>query len=168
MLEKALTCPNLHQLVTSSKLGKALTECRSDLMSSKLMFLNLYYSEIEDDSMRILGKLPRLVSLELGWESFVGVEMTCPANSFLCLKKLALIGLPKLREWRMESGTMPILSEVKLADCSCLQMVPEGLSGISTLRKLVIRRMPELKKRVTPSGHDFHKIRHVSSIIIED
>ncbi|XP_047949532.1 putative inactive disease susceptibility protein LOV1 [Salvia hispanica] len=38
MLQKALTCPNLHDLWISSKLGKALAECGSYLMSSKLRF----------------------------------------------------------------------------------------------------------------------------------
>ncbi|XP_047953824.1 putative disease resistance protein At1g59780 [Salvia hispanica] len=168
MLEKALTCPNLHDLGIRSKLGKALAECGSDLMSSKLRLLDLFGSEIEDDPMGILGKLPCLIRLRLYWESFVGEKMRCTTNSFLRLKRLTLRGLPKLREWRVESGAMPLLSKVKIADCSCLEMVPEGLRGISTLQKLVIKRMPELRKRVTPSGHDFHKICHVSSVIIED
>ncbi|XP_047949539.1 probable disease resistance protein At1g58602 [Salvia hispanica] len=168
MLEKALTCPNLHELRTMSKLGKALSECGSDLISSKLRLLDLFGSEIEYDPMGILGKLPCLIRLRLYWESVIGEEMIFPANSFLRLRRLTLRGLPKLREWRVEAGAMPLLSKVKIADCSCLEMVPEGLSGISTLQKLVIKRMPELRKRVTPSGHDFHKICHVSSIIIED
>ncbi|XP_042006742.1 putative disease resistance protein At1g50180 isoform X2 [Salvia splendens] len=168
MLEKALTCPNLHDLGISSKLGKALAECGSDVMSSKLRLLDLFGSKIEDDPMGILGKLPFLIRLRLYYESFVGEKMRCTANSFLRLKRLTLRGLPKLREWRVQSGAMPLLSKVKIADCSCLEMVPEGLSGISTLQKLVIKRMPKLRKRVMPSGHDFHKILHVSSIIIED
>ncbi|KAL1555910.1 putative disease resistance proteinisoform X2 [Salvia divinorum] len=157
MLEKALTCPNLHDLGISSKLGKALAECGSDLMSSKLRLLDLFGSEIEDDPMGILGKRPCLIRLRLYWESFVGEEMTFPANSFLRLKRLTLRSLPKLREWRVELGAMPLLSK------SCLEIVLVW----RLFQRLVIKRMPELRKRVLPSGQDFHKVRHVSSIIIK-
>ncbi|XP_047947517.1 probable disease resistance protein At1g58602 [Salvia hispanica] len=168
MLEKALTCPNLYDLSIWSKLGKALAKCGSDLLSSKLRCLDIFNSEIEDDPMGILGELPCLVTLQLGSESFVGEEMTCPANSFLRLKRLTLGGLPKLREWRVEAGAMPLLSKLKIKDCSSLEMLPGGFRGISTLQILVIKRMPKLRERVSPSGQDFHKVRHVPSIIIED
>ncbi|XP_042007458.1 probable disease resistance protein At1g59620 [Salvia splendens] len=137
MLEKALKCPNLQGLWTRAKLRKALAECESDLRTLKLRFLSLYGSEIEDDPMGILGNLPYLVYLQLRCESFVGEEMTCPSNSFLHLKELELIGLPQLREWGVEAGAMPLLSQLKIEECSCLEMMPEGLSGISSLQRLM-------------------------------
>ncbi|XP_047947504.1 putative disease resistance protein At1g59780 isoform X2 [Salvia hispanica] len=168
-LEKAFTCPNLHALVTWSKLGKALPECWSNLVSSKLRFLDLFESKIEDDPMSTLGKLPYLIRLRLYWESFVEDDpMTCTENSVLRLKRLTLRGLPKLREWRVEGGAMPLLSLLRIAECSSLEMVPEGLSSISTLQTLVIEGMPELSERLSPSRQDFHKVRHVPSILIED
>ncbi|KAG6407226.1 hypothetical protein SASPL_130212 [Salvia splendens] len=168
MLEKALKCPNLQGLWTRAKLRKALAECESDLRTLKLRFLSLYGSEIEDDPMGILGNLPYLVYLQLRCESFVGEEMTCPSNSFLHLKELELIGLPQLREWGVEAGAMPLLSQLKIEECSCLEMMPEGLSGISSLQRLVIKQMPRLRERVSPSGQDFHKVQHIPSIITED
>ncbi|XP_047951656.1 putative disease resistance protein At1g59780 [Salvia hispanica] len=168
MLKKALTCPNLYYLSIWLKLGKTLAKCDSDLLSSKLKFLNLFYCEIEDDPMGILGKLPCLIILGLYQRSFVGEEMTCPANSFPRLKRLVLRGLPKLREWRLELGAMPLLSRLTIADCSCMDMIPEGLSVISTLQTLVIKQMPKFGERVSPSGHDFHKVSHVPSIIIQE
>ncbi|XP_047950139.1 probable disease resistance protein At1g58602 [Salvia hispanica] len=167
MLEKALTCPNLHDLMSWSKLGKALAECESDLMSSKLRFLDLFNSVIEDDPMGILGKLPCLIRLGLYWESFVGEEMRCPVNSFPRLKRLVLRGLPKLREFRVEAGAMPRLFKLTIGECSCLEMVPDGLSAIFSLQRLVIKQMPELRERVSPSGQDYHKVRHVTSIRIK-
>ncbi|KAL1555917.1 putative disease resistance protein [Salvia divinorum] len=62
-LEKSLTCPNLFQLSIRSKLRKALAMCRSDLLSSNLRCLDLFNSEIGDDPMGILGKLPCLIRL---------------------------------------------------------------------------------------------------------
>ncbi|XP_057781263.1 probable disease resistance protein At1g58602 [Salvia miltiorrhiza] len=167
-LKKAFTCPNLHFLSIEVKLGNVLSECGSAFNSSKLTNLALVECEIEDDPMGILGKLPCLKQLGLWGKSFVGEEMTCPSNSFPRLKKLFLYLLPKLREWRVEAGAMPLLYELKIDDCSSLKMLPDGLSGISTLRKLEITGMAEMGKRVSASGEDFHKVSHVPSIIIQD
>ncbi|XP_047949528.1 putative disease resistance protein At1g59780 [Salvia hispanica] len=170
MLEKALTCPNLHEFGISSKLGKLLTQCGSDLMSSKHRILDLFETEIEDDPMGILilGKLPCLIRLRLYWKSVVGEEMMCPANSFPFLKRLTLRGLPNLRKWRVEAEAMPLLSKLTIGECSFLEMIPEGLCSISILQKLVIEGMPKLRKMVLQSGQDFHKVRHVPSIRIMD
>ncbi|XP_057778258.1 probable disease resistance protein At1g58602 [Salvia miltiorrhiza] len=168
-LKKVITCPNLHSLCIKVKLGKALAECGSDfMMSSRLTLLWLDECEIEDDPMGILGKLPCLIDLGLFRKSFVGEEMTCPSNSFPRLKMLWLWVLPKLREWRVEAGAMPLLSELEIRHCSSLKMLPDGLSGISTLRKLKIFKMSEMGKRVSASGEDFHKVSHVPSIIIQN
>ncbi|XP_057781297.1 probable disease resistance protein At1g58602 [Salvia miltiorrhiza] len=165
-LKKVITCPNLHSLGIQVKLGKALAECGSDFISSKLITLQLLECEIEDDPMGILGNLPCLKYLYFSWKSFVGEEMTCPSNSFPRLNLLVLSQLPKLREWRVEAGAMPLLYELEIYDCSSLKMLPDGLSGISTLRKLKITGMAEMGKRVSASGEDFHKVSHVPSIII--
>ncbi|XP_057778262.1 probable disease resistance protein At1g58602 [Salvia miltiorrhiza] len=167
-LKKVITCPNLHSLWIEVKLGKVLAECGSDFISSKLRSLYLSECEIEDDPMGILGKLPCLIELYLWTKSFVGEEMTCPSDSFPRLKLLELYQLPKLREWRVEAGAMPLLYELEIYDCSSLKMLPHGLSGISTLRKLKISKMPEMGKRVSASGEDFHKVSHVPSIIIQN
>lgn len=151
-LRQAFSCPNLYYLRICVRLGKLLEEC-----------------EIEDDPMGILGKLPALGELYLGPRSFSGEVMTCPAFSFPRLKKVVLNSLRSLRVWRVEQGAMPLLSEINIHRCLCLEKVPEGLSCILTLQKLVITRMPRLGKRVLASGRggeDFHRVRHVPSIII--
>ncbi|XP_057781236.1 probable disease resistance protein At1g58602 [Salvia miltiorrhiza] len=163
-LKKVITCPNLHSLGIEVKLGKALGECGRDFISSKLRTLVLSGCEIEDDPMGILGKLPCLTELILWPGSFVGEEMTCPSNSFPSLKNLVLWELPKLREWRVEAGAMPLLSLLHIYDCSSLDMLPDGLSGISTMKKLIVEG--ELGKRVSAFGEDFHKVSHVPEIII--
>ncbi|XP_057774948.1 probable disease resistance protein RF9 [Salvia miltiorrhiza] len=184
VLKKVFTCPNLHFLSIKVNLGKALVECGRDFMSSNLRRLLLSECEIEDDPMEILGKLPCLVELFLFRKSFVGEEMTCPSNSFPRLMKLVLYQLPMLREWKVETRAMPLLSQLQIIECSrlkmipdgllhiiecsSLKMIPDGLSGISTLRELILYGMPELAKRVSASGEDFHKVSHVPSIIIKN
>ncbi|XP_057778261.1 probable disease resistance protein At1g58390 [Salvia miltiorrhiza] len=76
--------------------------------------------------------------------------------------------LPKLREWRVEAGAMPLLSHLQIDECPNLEMLPDGLNLISTLQELEIIDTPELGKRVSASGEDFQKISHVPSIIIKN
>ncbi|XP_057802677.1 probable disease resistance protein At1g58602 [Salvia miltiorrhiza] len=166
VLKKAFTCSNLHLMTIEVKLGKELAKCGRDFISSNLRKLLLRECEIEDDPMGILGKLPCLRELSLERKSFVGEEMTCPSNSFPRLNLLTMSKLLKLRKWRVEAGAMPLLSQLQIEGCSSLEMVPDGLSGISILRKLEIYGMAELGKRVSASGEDFHKVCHVPSIII--
>ncbi|KAH6774659.1 hypothetical protein C2S51_013063 [Perilla frutescens var. frutescens] len=165
-LKQAFTCPNLYYLGIFVQLGKLLAECRNHVVSSKLVRLCLLECEIEDDPMGILGKLPYMRELYLYSRSFVGEEMTCPAFSFPRLKILVLDQLPNLREWRVEAEAMPLLSEIHISSCPLLEKVPDGLSCISTLQKLTVSGMPELGKRVSALGDDFHKVCHVPSIII--
>ncbi|KAH6809322.1 hypothetical protein C2S51_027105 [Perilla frutescens var. frutescens] len=166
MLKQAFSCPNLYHLRIFVEVGKLLEECISEIISSRLVKLYMLDCKIEDDPVEILGKLPCLTELYLDSGSYVGEEMTCHGSSFPCLKKLILNRLRNLREWRVEQGGMPLLSEIRIHRCPGLKMVPNGLSCILSLQKLVISGMPELGERVLASGDDFHKVSHVPSIII--
>lgn len=165
-LKKVLTCPNIHRLSINVQIGKLLNGCGSQVVSSKLVHLTLSNCEIENDPMEILGKLPFLIDLCLFKKSYVGEEMKSHASGFPRLKHLVLKGLPNLKEWRVEEGGMPILGEVEINHCPCLEMVPDGFRFILNLQKLIIIGMPELGKRVSYEGEDFDKVCHVPSVII--
>ncbi|XP_047948478.1 probable disease resistance protein At1g58602 isoform X1 [Salvia hispanica] len=168
-LKQAFTCPNIYALRVCVKLGNLLEKCISDIVTSKIVKLSLLECEIEHDPMGILGKLPSLRELYLGPKSFVGEEMTCPASSFPLLKTVSLARLPNWRKWEVERGAMPLVAEVTITRCPRFEKIPEGFSNIQTLQKLVLSEVPRLRKRVLGSGQggvDFHKVRHVPSIII--
>lgn len=167
-LEKLFRCPTLHALNINVGLGKLLEECKYQIISSKLVLLELHRCEIEDDPMEILGMLPFLQDLKLWTASYVGQNMKCHALGFPCLKLLVLSGLPNLRKWRVDDGAMPILTEIEIQDCPHLTMIPDGLRFVATLQKLVMKGMPHLEKRVSNGGQDFDIVRHVPSIIIYD
>ncbi|KAL1548369.1 putative disease resistance protein [Salvia divinorum] len=168
LMELLFTCPNLDFLRISVETGQRLpVSC--DFIRSRLVRLHLLSSGIEHDPMGILGKLPCLVELCLRWGSFIGEEMMCRESDFLRLKRLELTGLPMLREWTVERGAMPLLSEIEFDYCPNLEMVPDGLRWISSLKRVTVFNMPWLGKRVLESGEDFHKISHVPSInVIHD
>ncbi|XP_042051680.1 probable disease resistance protein At1g58602 [Salvia splendens] len=168
LMELLLTCPNLYYLRISVETEQCLP-VSSDFIRSRLVRLHLLSSGIEHDPMGILGKLPCLVELCLRWGSFVGEKMMCRESDFHRLKRLELTGLPRLREWRVERGAMPLLYEIEFDNCPDLEMVPDGLRWISSLKRVTVFNMPGLGKRVLESGEDFHKISHVPSInVIHD
>ncbi|PIN11563.1 hypothetical protein CDL12_15846 [Handroanthus impetiginosus] len=172
ILKKVYACPNLHDLRIHVHVGKLIHECRSEMIGSRVVHLQLMECEIEEDPMEILGKLPLLEQLFLSNRSIVGDKMKCDAMGFPCLKNLVLKCLPNLREWIIEKGAMPVVSEIEISYCSCLEMVPDGLRFTRTLQTLKICGMSELGRRVLASsdggreGEDFDKVRHVPFITI--
>ncbi|KAK4425287.1 putative disease resistance protein [Sesamum alatum] len=131
-----------------------------------LVTLMLEGCYIEEDPMEILEKLPMLQNLRLFGDAYVGREMVCGATGFSQLRVLIFMNLPNLVEWRMEKGAMRKLYYLSIYNCRKLVTIPEGLKFITTLKQLVIARMPEeFKKRVDgEEGKDYHKIKHIPFI----
>ncbi|KAH6813032.1 hypothetical protein C2S51_022050 [Perilla frutescens var. frutescens] len=148
MLKELFTTHNnLYHLRICVRVGKLLEESMSDiLISSKLVILFLHKCEIEDDPMGILGKLPCLSELNFCIRSYVGEKMTCPASSFSHLKKLDFEGLPKLREWRVEQGSMPLLSQLKISNCPNLVGWRVEQGAMPVLYRLIISVCPNLRE----------------------
>ena len=73
--------------------------------------LKLIRSFQEKERTRILGKIPTLRNLKLS-NAYDGKEMICSAMDFSKLTGLKLAYLGKLKNWRVEEGSMPILSEL--------------------------------------------------------
>ncbi|KAI3469972.1 hypothetical protein Pfo_026635 [Paulownia fortunei] len=158
ILKKLFICPNLHSLWIDVRIGKLPEECGARNFFPRLVLLTLRKCEIEDDPMQILERLPCLESLCLWPSSYVGKEMICHATGFRKLKTLQLWGLPNLREWRVERGAMPILSELEIRYCPRLDKIPDGLRFITTLEELEISEMPdELGKRVSARKRGFQQ-----------
>ncbi|XP_059632225.1 probable disease resistance protein At1g58602 isoform X2 [Cornus florida] len=132
--------------------------------SPSLTTLSLIRSELKEDPMLTLGKLPNLTHLTLG-SAFEGVEMVCSEEGFPQLKFLRLVRLYNLEEWRVDEGAMPNLFKLQIINCRRLKMVPDGLKFISTLQELNIWRMPhEFVRRLGgvdgEEGEDQYKIQH--------
>ncbi|PIN15420.1 hypothetical protein CDL12_11932 [Handroanthus impetiginosus] len=166
-LKQVFTCPNLHYLWIHVHVGTLIHECHNEIIGSRIVRLQLMECEINEDPMEILGKLPSLQQLFLSNRSYVGKNLKCHALGFPCLKNLVLKCLPNLKEWRVEKGAMPALSEIEISRCLRLKMVPYGLRFVATLKKLKITGMRKFGKRVlADEGEDFNKVRHVTSIIV--
>uniref|UniRef100_A0A2P2N158 Putative disease resistance protein At1g50180 n=1 Tax=Rhizophora mucronata TaxID=61149 RepID=A0A2P2N158_RHIMU len=156
-------CPHLYKLRIEGQIEK-LPECHQ--FSLNLAKLNLQGSELMEDPMTTLEKLPNLRILRLQMNSYLGKEMTCSNKGFPQLKSLYLYDLPNLEEWKLERGAMVNLCHLEISNCTYLKMVPDGLMFITSLQELVIRSMLKaFRNRLENGGEDHCKIKRVSSVV---
>ncbi|XP_059651668.1 putative disease resistance protein At1g50180 [Cornus florida] len=166
LLRQLLECRRLNALHIGGVIGK-LPEHHH--FSPNLTMLEFSRSELKEDPMATLEKLPNLRRLALGSNAFVGVKMVCSKLGFPQLKFLKLKELSNLEEWMVDEGSMPNLSSLEIG-CERLKMVPDGLRFISTLQELKISISSEdFQRRLRvvhgEEGADLYKVQHVPSII---
>ncbi|KAI8004785.1 putative disease resistance protein [Camellia lanceoleosa] len=140
LLRQLLGCICLVRLDIYGIIGK-LPQYEHQLLCPSLTYLWLWDSELEEDPMETLEKLPNLRTLML-YKAFVGKEMVCSAHGFPRLNNL-ILNSSKIEEWRVDDGAMPKLSSLFITSCKKLKMLPNGLRFIPTLQELEIRYMPE-------------------------
>ncbi|KAK3429481.1 hypothetical protein EUGRSUZ_E00899 [Eucalyptus grandis] len=119
-------------------------------LPQQLRKLVLLFSQLKEDPMPILEKLPDLVFLMLG-NVFKGKEMVCSTGGgFPQLKHLLFYKLYDLEEWRAAEGAVPHLSRLLIDDCPKLREVPSHVSTYDGLDEI----LKELRKcgRQIPEG----------------
>ncbi|XVE93772.1 hypothetical protein REPUB_Repub01dG0223500 [Reevesia pubescens] len=156
-------CVNIYELDLSVQITK-LPELRQ--ISSNIAHIRLSESELDEDPMPTLEKLPKLRILELGNRAFVGMIMICSANGFPRLEFLSISSHSFLEELRVNKGAMSNLRHLMIAECRNLKVLPDELSSITALKELKIENMPKaFKDRLVEGGEDYYKVQHVPSII---
>ncbi|KAL3507724.1 hypothetical protein ACH5RR_033106 [Cinchona calisaya] len=162
------TCLSLHQF--SVYRGKfEFQKVEPLLFPSNLNDLSLLACEIQGDPMDFLGKLSNLKKLRLHSADLVDRKMLiCDANAFPKLLSLTLDSVPKLESWVVVKGSMPNLSGLAISGCLKLEMIPDGLRYVTTLKKLDIWMPKKFNKRIrgpdNREGVDYDKISHVPLI----
>ncbi|CAL5330559.1 unnamed protein product [Camellia sinensis] len=186
LLRQLLGCHHLHKLHLCGSLN--MVKKLPDQFPPNLTKLTLYFTELEEDPMPTLEKLPNLRTLILDFNSYIGKEMVCssappltittaPSSSssggggggyggcdgggFPKLKSLELRQIENLEEWRVEQGAMPCLFRLQISYCEKLKEIPDGLRFITTLHELYIKYASKaLRDRVREGGEDFYKVHH--------
>ncbi|XP_042056468.1 probable disease resistance protein RF9 [Salvia splendens] len=120
----------------------------------------------EEELMEILLTCPNLYYLRISVETEQGI----PVSSDFIRSRLVRL---HLLSSGIEHDPMGILGKlpclIEFDNCPDLEMVPDGLRWIRSLKRVTVFNMPGLGKRVLESGEDFHKISHVPSInVIRD
>ncbi|XP_060188193.1 protein RECOGNITION OF PERONOSPORA PARASITICA 7-like [Lycium barbarum] len=96
-------------------------------ISQSFTQLILKKSDLREDPMSMLEKLPNLGGLVLSDDAYTGKVMACSALGFPKFKRLELLNLPFLEKWMVEDKAMPQLSTLKISNCSKLEILPKCL-----------------------------------------
>ncbi|XP_027152063.1 probable disease resistance RPP8-like protein 2 [Coffea eugenioides] len=155
--------------ILSSNMASQRCYFKSPLRYVGLTRLRLSGTKIEEDPMGTLEKLPGLRRLVLGRNSFLGQEMICRSMGFPQLKHLELNGLGNLKLWKVDDGAMPKLLTLGIDECEQLEMIPDGLRCLTTLKDVSLARMPEkfnnrIRMENGQQGVDYDKISNVPSV----
>ncbi|KAL0009828.1 hypothetical protein SO802_004936 [Lithocarpus litseifolius] len=107
-----------------------------------LSYLTLSASELKDDPMPKLEKLPELKSLHFYAGSYAEREMVCSKGGFPKLLVLKLWKLGSLKKLQVEQGALQYLRELEIRSCNNLESIP-GLNCLKSLQELKLTNMPE-------------------------
>ncbi|KAK9209153.1 hypothetical protein WN944_001517 [Citrus x changshan-huyou] len=91
----------------------------------RLTHLSFSNTELMEDPMPALEKLPLLQVLKLKQNSYSGRKLTCGSDGFPNLKVLHLKSMLWLEEWTMGTGAMPKLECLIINPCAYLKRMPE-------------------------------------------
>ncbi|XP_057801870.1 putative disease resistance protein At1g50180 [Salvia miltiorrhiza] len=113
----ALVVPQLANL-TKLKLYNPMSKCPTvSTFPPNLSHLTLTDSELVDDPMAELGKLPKLLFLKIEKQAYLGETMLVLWDGFPCLEALVLRGLDELKSVFIEEGGMPKLRHLRIRKC---------------------------------------------------
>uniref|UniRef100_A0A5B7BUI5 Putative disease resistance RPP8-like protein 3 n=1 Tax=Davidia involucrata TaxID=16924 RepID=A0A5B7BUI5_DAVIN len=131
---------------SSTQLPMVLTDFQ---FPPSLTQLTLWNTELKDDPMPTLEKLPNLQVLKLKHNSYWGRKLTCSSGGFPKLQVLHLKTMQWLKEWTMGTESMPCLVCLVINPCAYLRRLPEEIWHLKSLCKLELWwPRPELKPRL--------------------
>ncbi|XP_060183602.1 disease resistance protein RPP13-like [Lycium barbarum] len=102
---------------------------------NSITMMSLWGSFLMEDPMPILGMLPNLRDLQLGYRAYSGKEITCSDNSFSQLEFLHLEGLWDLERWDLGTSAMPLIKGLSIHYCSELKEIPERMKDVERLKE---------------------------------
>ncbi|KAI7996259.1 Disease resistance RPP8-like protein 3 [Camellia lanceoleosa] len=97
--------------------------------------LTLLETQLLEDPMDVLGRLPNLQVLKLKNAAYGGRDLCCSGNGFPKLQVLKLVNLA-IRCWTISEGSMPSLRSVVINRCGNLEGLPSALPNIPAFEEL--------------------------------
>ncbi|CAA2970262.1 Hypothetical predicted protein [Olea europaea subsp. europaea] len=119
VFRKLLECKILRTLHMDGHLGQIPVYYNITRSLTKIVLIG---SELKEEHMATLDKLPKLQVLVLQDNAFVGEKMICVKSGFKELKQLELLTLRFLETWEVEEGSMPVLSILAVKNCEFYRM----------------------------------------------
>ncbi|XP_030969065.1 probable disease resistance RPP8-like protein 2 [Quercus lobata] len=133
---------HLENLLSLYLFGRLENPSIMNQLPQSLTDLTLSASQLSDDPLPKLGKLPKLRSLCLYSGSYKGRAMACSIEEFPQLRVLKLWMLDTLESWHVQQGAMQNLRELEIRSCDKLKNAI-GLTYLETLLELKLTNMPE-------------------------
>ena len=131
-----LSCLESLKLANESKMPRLSKIVLAEyLFPHSLTHLSFSNTDLMDDPMPTLEKLPLLQVLKLKQNSYSGRKLTCGSYGFPNLKVLHLKSMLWLEEWTMGNAAMPKLECLIINPCAYLKRIPEQLWCIKSLNK---------------------------------
>ncbi|XP_024034166.1 probable disease resistance protein At1g58390 [Citrus clementina] len=145
-----LSCLESLKLANESKMPRLSKIVLAEyLFPHSLTHLSFSNTDLMDDPMPTLEKLPLLQVLKLKQNSYSGGKLTCGSDGFPNLKVLHLKSMLWLGEWTIGIGAMPKLECLIINPCAYLKKMPEQLWGIKSLNKFDCWwPQPELRQKL--------------------
>lgn len=133
------------------------------LYPPNLMQLKLHFTDMKEDPMPILGRLPNLRILKLLQVSYEVMKMNCPHGGFLQLEFLQMQGLGSLEDLSVEEGAMPNLKTLKIESCVEMKKFPDGLLRLKKLQRLNLYDLSQelMSEVLETQGEDWNRIRRI-------
>ena len=127
--------------------------------------VTLEWSRISDDSLQILGVLPKLLFFWL-YEGYDGAQLHFYRNHFEKLKDLRLCALNELNRLILDEGALTLLENLEIGPSSLLEEMPSSICDLKCLNTLSFNDMPkEFARKLLPDGGSDHwKIKHIPNI----
>jgi disease resistance protein RPM1 len=125
--------------------------------------LTLEYTHLEQVSIEVLEKLPKLSIFRLKAKSYSKEELGISANGFPQLEFLEFNSLESLTELKIEASALPRLEIFQIVNCKELRMLPEEMKLMTSLHELVVQDMPRFFVRRL-QGVDLQKVQHIPLI----
>jgi hypothetical protein len=135
------------------------------MFPTHLIYLHLYSSELQQDSLTALEKLLGLKVLILFEDAYTNPTMKCSAGGFSRLEELNIFYSEELEEWEIEEGAMPMLKHLSVSLCAKLH-VPQGLQHLTALTHLTWY-FPQKDYQLSQKAKEIRNLcKHVPSINI--
>ncbi|OMO52863.1 Disease resistance protein [Corchorus capsularis] len=140
-------------------------QCLSSLHN--LIKLSLCWTRLTQDHFYSLQSLPKLISLTLSNEAFMGETLCFKAASLKKLRFLSLRELSDLRQVIIGEGALSSLEELTFDCCKCVQRVPSGIQQLTNLKSLtLVEPSQDLINSIDRSkgGEDYNKVQNIPII----
>ncbi|KAG9448695.1 hypothetical protein H6P81_008660 [Aristolochia fimbriata] len=136
---------------------------------SNLSFLSLHGSNLKEDPLPLLGRLPNLTRLLLQ-KPYAGKHMLFKADWFPKLKTLSLWELARVNQVEVEEGAMPNIQQLWMGFSQEIKMLPQGIEYLTTLKQLYLEEMPDelVQNLRDKKSKDRWKVQHIPSIKLTD